>query len=443
MIVRCKVAIRLIQACLLIATLLCLTPLLLAQESSPASEIPRHPLESMGLVAPDRALSQIETALAAAATGDERALLLIAKANACRVTANWICQRDSGKEAARLGAKSGNDTLAARGKIAEARARIHLEDFAQGERVLGEAQVLLARTPGKLKELNADVMLAYSALGYILGKHETAVAYADRGIAVLGDAAAPIVRSRLLRNRARSKAALGDLAGARSSLADAQVSAAGLSDPKLKAELALEAARVARMQGDTATQQSEAARVLELASQVPSSQIYGLGHEALALAAMDTRDFEVAELKFDAAYQSFAKLGLLRDQLRVVRDQLRLALEQRTSALIWSQIVRNFLRLEREVAGSDRVKNAEDLETRLKYTEQKYEVDRLAAEAQLSQERTAALAAENRLQFWLIAMSIVVVAVLGYFFLIQKRALDLERMVSSASLTMVRQMYTV
>lgn len=426
----CNVAIQRTQACLLFAVLLCLTPLLLAQESIPDSEIPRHPLELMGLVAPDRALVEIETALSTATNDDERALLWIAKTNACRVMANWICQRDSGKEAARLGARSGNDTLAVRGKIAEARGRIHLGDFAQGERVLGEAQILLARTPGKLKELDADVMLAYTALSHILGKHETSVAYADRGLAALGEAAAPTMRSRLLRNRARAKAILGDLAGARSSLTDAQVSAAGLNDPKLNAELALESARVARMQGDTATQQREAARVLELATLVPTSQMEGLGHEALALAAMDTRDFEVAELKFDAAYQSFAKLGLVRDQLRVVREQLGLALERRTSALIWSQIVRNFLRLEREVAGSDRVKAAEDLETRLKYAEQKNEVDRLAAEAQLSQQRTVALAAENRLQLWLIALSVVVLSVLGYFFVMQRRALDLERMVN-------------
>jgi len=65
--------------------------------------------------------------------------------------------------------------------IAEARARMALQDYSQGERLLGETELRLKHSPSA--ELKADVMLAYSSLSNNLGKHELSLEYADRGLA--------------------------------------------------------------------------------------------------------------------------------------------------------------------------------------------------------------------------------------------------------------------
>lgn len=65
-------------------------------------EIPRHPLERRALTEPEAVLAALPEELAAAAArGDRReaALLQLARANACRIAADWTCQRDAGAAA--------------------------------------------------------------------------------------------------------------------------------------------------------------------------------------------------------------------------------------------------------------------------------------------------------------------------------------------------------
>src|SRR5688572_33479246 len=64
--------------------------------------IPRHPLEVRALVEPDAVLRELPSALEQARNAGDAHLLAgleLAHANACRVRADWPCQRDAGREA--------------------------------------------------------------------------------------------------------------------------------------------------------------------------------------------------------------------------------------------------------------------------------------------------------------------------------------------------------
>jgi diguanylate cyclase (GGDEF)-like protein/PAS domain S-box-containing protein len=387
------------------------------------SSLPRHPLETAALINPDQVLQQLPAEIEGARqSGDLHllSLLELARANACRVVADWSCQRDAGEQAAKAARAAREPILEVRGLIAQSRGSFARQDYTRGEHLLGDAQILLERNPSP--ELSADVYLAYSSLSFMLGKHESAAHYADLGLEQLGPTVAPAMRARLLRNRARAESQLHKLESARKSLSEALAAADAMKDPKLAAELALESARVARLDGDVRTQRAGGERVLALGAQLENTQLAGLGHEVLGLAALDDGDRATAETELRTAYRSFRELGLPRDELRLARQLMQLMVDHDTDSSDWNALVARFLTLDREVIQSDRAKAADDYEARLTYAAQEMDVLRLANEAELAREREKSLAEANRLSAWLMAATLAIIAVLSFFFLLQRRS---------------------
>lgn len=392
-------------------------------EGGISDSLPRHALEVRALTEPEAVLEELPAAIEIAiekADARELALLQLAHANACRVMADWRCQREAGAAAAVAAERAADPILQVRGLIAEARGHIALQDYTRGEQLLGTAQALLAKSPSP--ELSADVFLAYSSLSEFIGKHESGLRYAGLGLDALGELPAPGIRTRLLRNQARAQSRLGQLDAARQSLADAQAAVATWVDPKLHAELALETARVARLAGDIPGQVEAGTRVLELGQQLQNSQLGGMGQEVLGLASLDAGDLDDARRRLQAAALAFRGLGLDRDELRVTRQLLDRLIEDEANPTIWRSLAQRFLTLEREIAQTDRAKAADDYEARLKYAAQELEVMRLASEAELARERANALAEGHRLTRWLMISALVTLVVLAFFFIQQRRS---------------------
>ncbi len=388
-----------------------------------ASELPRHPLEIRALSEPDQVLKLIPQALSEAAEkgdGRELALLHLANANACRMVADWHCQRGAGVRAREHADAAGEPILAMRGLIAESRASISLQDYSRAERALGETAVRLRRTHSP--ELAADMALAYSALGQVLGKHQLALEYANRGLAELAPGASLSMRVRLLRNRARAMSQLGQMEAARGTLEEAMRVAEAVRDPKLRAELHLEAARMARASGDSAAVQRNIERVLGLALDLKNPQLAAHAREQLGLMALDSGDRDVAERELQAASALFASLGLARDELRIARSLIAVRLKFAPDAPGWSALVERMLELEAGVAKSDRATASDDFDARLRYAEQELDLVRLETEATLAREREQALAERSQLTVFLVLLSIAMVIVMATFFLSQRRS---------------------
>lgn len=392
-------------------------PLALAAES-----LPRHALENRALVQPERVLAELPPLIVAA---DERhdlgevARLQLARANACRVIADWSCQRDAGSRARDAASGAGDDVLLVRAMLADARGSIALQDFSRGERLLGEAQRVLQARPHRL--LEADVFLAYSSLSHSLGKHALAVDYAGRGLARLARDDDPAMRVRLLRNRARAEAQLGDAEAARQTLVLAQQTLGTLDDPKLRAELLLESARVAHSKDDVDTQVQSGTQMLALAAQLDNAQIAGQAHEVLGLAAGMT-DAETAARELRLALDAFRKLNQGRDELRVLRELIPIEIHRRGSHSELERLILREITLSRSLEESDRAKSAADFDARVNYAQSEFELARLKQEAELAAERTAALAYRNRVTIVLIVLASAMLLVLAIFFLLQVRA---------------------
>lgn len=414
-----RVPLSLAQVFAIVAALVACEPSRL-QAADGADSLPRHALEIQALTDPEGVLAALPAARADA-DDDARtqALLDLAHANACRVMADWKCQREQGAAAAAAAERAADPILQVRGLIAEARGHIALQDYTRGEQLLGSAQVLLARTPHP--ELLADVFLAYSSLSEFIGKHESGLRYAGLGLDALDGESSPLIRTRLLRNQARAQSRLGRLSEARESLAEARRVAATVVDPKLHAEIELETARVARLAGDIVEQVRAGERVLELGRQLQNSQLGGMGEEVLGLAALDAGDRSGARRRLQAAAQAFRELGLDRDELRVTRQLLDRLIEDDANPTIWRELAQRFLALERDIAQSDRAKAADDYEARYKYAQQELEVVRLESEATLQRERAQALAESSRLSAWLIVSAFALLLVLAAFFVHQRR----------------------
>ncbi len=393
----------------------------LGAETQPTDSLPRHALEIQALTEPEAVLAALPAAMDRAGDNSrERALLELARANACRVMADWNCQSRAGEAAVAAAERAADPVLQIRGLIAQSRGFIALQDFTRGELLLGKAQILLERTPSP--ELAADVYLAYSSLSEFIGKHESALRYSGLGLEVLGDLAAPGMRTRLLRNRARAQTRLGKLDEARLSLSEARLAADALIDPKLHAELALETARVARLAGDVAEQVRMGEAILGLGAQLQNSQLRGLGAEVLGLAALDAGDLPVARQRLRTAAEAFRALHLDRDELRVTRQLLDRLIENQSDPKIWSALVQRFITLERDISQNDRAKAADDFEARLKYAQQELDLLRLETEAALERERAQALAQEHRLTRWLMISALITLLVLAFFFAQQRRS---------------------
>jgi diguanylate cyclase (GGDEF)-like protein/PAS domain S-box-containing protein len=387
-----------------------------AEDVADESGVPRHELEVRALVAPEAVLRDLPAALQRArASGDDRelALLHLARANACRVVADWACQRDAGRDAREAARRAEDKVLGIRSLIAESRGHLALQDYARGEQLLGLAQAELERTPFPV--LLADVHLAYSSLSNNIDKHALAIEYADRGLAVLGPDEARPMQARLLRNRARAQAEIGDVTGAQRSLDQALGVMSGVVDPKLTAELHREAARLAGLRGDHAAQRMHAERILELGRGLANTQLAGIGHEVLGAAARGAGDTVTAESELRTALALFRDLKLVRDELRVARDLIELELAVSTRVDDVAPVVRRALELERTVIQSDRAQAADDFDARLGYAQRELDVLRLEGEAAVSRERIRATVG-------LAAAAVFVLVALVVFSAIQRRS---------------------
>lgn len=386
-----------------------------------AAAVPRHELEAHALLQPEDALKRIDIEAAAAEQRGDRyqlALLFLARANACRVIADWNCQRDAGSRAREVAQALNDPILIVRALINDSRASIALQDFSRGEHLLGEAERLLQDHPQPV--LAADVYLAYSSLSYSLGKHTLGVDYADRGLLALGSVDEPAMRARLLRNRARAEAQLGEADKARVTLELAQQAVLPVNDPKLRAELYLETARLARTRSDVATQREASRKVLELAEALKNTQLYGQAHEALGLAETDDVALSVKELRL--ALDSFRALDQNRDELRVLRALIPLEIRHRADRAALESLVQREISLSLEIDRADRAKSSADFDSRLKYAQSEIELARLKQEAELAAERAAALAQTSRLTNALVISGAGLLVILAAFFAQQWRA---------------------
>jgi diguanylate cyclase (GGDEF)-like protein/PAS domain S-box-containing protein len=394
-----------------------------AQEAPPSgAAIERHPLELRANSDPEGVRRDLPPLIKAASDAQDLkqlTLLYLAESNACRVIADWPCQSNAAARA-RGAAEAGNlPYLQVRGLILESRGRMALQDFSRTGQLLAAAERLLTRTP--YPELSADVFLAYSSLSYTVGKHALAADYARRGIAVLGDDPALLIRIRLMRNLARALAQLNDMPGAQAELRKALALVDKVQDPKLKAELHLENARIARLAGDTRLQIDNGERVLAMAVQLKNSQLYGLGHEILGLAALGAGDKAGADRELTLAYDSFRTLKLERDERRVLRALLRSVLGRGAGRDRVEAMIARLITLDAAVEADDRNMAADDFEARLKYAQSELEVQRLEASSALSAERASALADQQRYTLIVAALSIGLLLVAGGLLVQQRR----------------------
>ena len=393
-----------------------------ADEANSVTTVSRHPLEIRALTDPSGVLKELPPLIekaTAAKDFKELALLHLAESNACRVIADWPCQSNAATRA-RLAADSARlPELQARGYILESRGRMAMQDFSRAGQLLNDAEKILSQTP--FPELSADVYLAYSSLSYTVGKHALAAEYAERGLTALADRPSLLIRIRLLRNQARAMAQLNDTTGAQAILQRAIKLVEQVKDPKLTAELHLEDARIARLTGDVPTQLANGRRILALAGQLSNTQLTGLGHEVLGLAALNAADGSTAEKELRQAYASFRELKLDRDERRVLRALIRSVLGRGLSRADLETLVARSLALETSLEADDRNMAADDFEARLKYAQQELDMQRLEASAAMAAQRATALADQQRLTFIVAGLSIVLLFVFGMLLFSQRR----------------------
>lgn len=390
--------------------------------------IPRHPLELEALTEPRAVIAKLPAEVERSQrAGDTRqlALLYLAEANACRVVADWPCQRKAGIQARQAARQIKDPILEVRALIAESRGSMIQQDFTHAERLLGEAELLLKRRP--FPELHADVMLAYSSLSNFIGKHTLAAEYAERGLADLVDDQALAMQVRLLRNLARARSDMGDLDSARTALQRAQPKVMRIEDPKLEAEILLESARLARAQHDYATHDAYVLNVRSKGEQLGSAEMVARAREALGLGYLQQGKWADAEVEFQAATKAYERLSLLRDERRLLRQLLGLESESRLTTPKAAALMKRIVKLESGLDESDRTQAADDFDARLKYAQQQLDVDRLKVESQLAKEREAGLARSNRLTTVAAILGGVLVLVLAVSFALQRRTNRLLR----------------
>ena len=398
------------------------TVLLIAAQPTRAQTSPthvtRHPLETQALVDPEGVLRQLPALLKKAGDSKdhkEQALLYLAQSNACRVVADWTCQTQAAVNARIAAEKAKMPELQVRGLIAGSRGYIAMQEFSLGEEFLGDAERLLSLHPNP--ELTADVFLAYSSLSYSLGKNALAADYAVRGLAALASHPSLPIRIRLLRNQARALAQIENTLPAEKILKQALDLTRQIQDPKLVAELHFEIARIARAKSDVATQVESGNKILALAQQLSNSQLAGMGHEVLGLAAMGKNDNASAEVELRMAQQSFGELKLYRDERRVLRPLIRSMLGRDRPPAELERLAGRLVELGIRLESDDRRLAADDFDARLKYAQQKFDVQKLEAQASLSREREVGEATQRRY--------IGIVAILGAILLVAMAVLAL------------------
>ncbi|MBW8850700.1 MAG: diguanylate cyclase [Xanthomonadales bacterium] len=371
-----------------------------SRASPPATPDQRHPLEIRALTAPHEVLRALPAARAALAKGDHAgaARLALAQANACRVIADWHCQRMAGSIAMEHADRTNSVYLQVRARIALGRALSRLGDFANASKLITEARRRLG--PNGDDALQADILLAYSSLSARLGKLDESYRYASEGLAHAPAATQPEMRIRLLRNMAQAASGTGRAREAQALLGEAEPLLVAMQDPKLSAEVLLEQANAAKALGDADAVEDRGRRIGAIGDELKNTQLRGLSFETIGHAQRMRGRHEAAYDAYAQARDAFAALHLYRDELRAVRQIVDLQLAGVRADRL-PQSVARLTRLNDEVTRIERDSSAADFEERLRYAQSEAALATARAAEENAQLRTEVV--ENRFRYTLIA----------------------------------------
>ena len=369
----------------------------------------RHPLEIEALTRPQEVLKQLPSVRKALAKDDHTAAakLALAEANACRVIADWRCQRRAGSNAILEADQTASVYLQVRSRIALGRGLSRLGDFNSAARVLADAQQRLGKVPQD--ELLSDILLAYSSISERLGKLDESYRYAKEGLAHAPAATNPEMRLRLLRNMAHAAAARGRPQEALDVLTEANVLLPTNQDPKLTAEILLEQARSAKKMNDSNMVEQMGNRIGAIGEDLRNIQLRGLGYETMAQALQMRGKNAKALALYEKARSEFASLKLQQDEMRSLRAIVDLQLNGTQADRLPESIAR-LIQLGDQIAGVERESAAADFEERLRYAES--DAALASANAKTENERLRAMVSENKYRFSL-AAGILALCTLG------------------------------
>jgi signal transduction histidine kinase len=340
-----------------------------------------HPLELQALREPAAVLAALPAAYASAERDQdsrEIARLALAEANACRVKADWFCQRRAGQRAAEAAAAANDAYLEVRGLILLSRGLASMSNFNEANRILGRASAALGELDAP--ELRADIALANSTVSNYLGKYVLSVDYAAQGLRELPQGHSIPLRIRLLRNLANSQIELRRNDEAAAALAEAAALVDSEADPKLAGEIFMGYGRLALANGDLELAQAMAEKTGTQGEVLRNSLLRGLGLELSGEVALRRGDVRGAEELLLSASHAFRSLDQYRDEYRVVLALAGLAARtQRDPALV--AVLHRLDALSRDVAERERQQAADDFEDRLRYLRQEVELAEANAQA--------------------------------------------------------------
>ncbi len=380
----------------------------------------RHPLEIEALTRPQEVLKKLPSARKALAKDDHTAAakLALAEANACRVIADWRCQRRAGSNAILEADQTASVYLQVRSRIALGRGLSRLGDFNSAARVLADAQQRLGKVPQD--ELLSDILLAYSSISERLGKLDESYRYAKDGLAHAPAATNPEMRLRLLRNMAHAAAARGRPQEALDVLKEANVLLPTNQDPKLTAEILLEQARSAKKMNDSDLVEQMGTRIGAIGEDLRNIQLRGLGYETTAQALQMRGENAKSLALYEKARSEFASLKLQQDEMRSLRAIVDLQLNG-TQADRLPQSIARLIQLGDQIAGVERESAAADFEERLRYAES--DAALASANAKTENERLRAMVSENKYRYTLLAgiLALCTLGVMAALYLQQRK----------------------
>lgn len=404
----------------------------------------RHPLEVEALTQPREVLQKLPAARNALAKDDHAGMakLALAAANACRVIADWGCQRQAGSAAVVAADRTSSIYLQVRARIALGRALSRLGDFNSAARTLADAQQRLGKSPDDV--LRADILLAYSSISERLGKLDESYRYAKEGLAHAPADSNPEMRLRLLRNMAHIATDQGRPREARTLMAEAKAFLPASRDPKLTAEVLLEEARSARALGDADTVEEMGRRIGEVGDELQNTQLFGLSYETMAQALQMRGQNAKALDHYQRASNAFAALKLQQDEMRTVRAIVDLQLKGIQPDGLPESIAR-LIQLGDQISRTERESAAADFEERLRYAES--DAALAGANTNAENERLRAMASEDKYRYSLaagiLALCTLGVVIMLYFqqrkygTMLRMRGREMEVAISTDFLTTV------
>lgn len=404
----------------------------------------RHPLEVEALTQPREVLQKLPAARNALAKDDHAGMakLALAAANACRVIADWGCQRQAGSAAVVAADRTSSIYLQVRARIALGRALSRLGDFNSAARTLADAQQRLGKSPDDV--LRADILLAYSSISERLGKLDESYRYAKEGLAHAPADSNPEMRLRLLRNMAHIATDQGRPREARTLMAEAKAFLPASRDPKLTAEVLLEEARSARALGDADTVEEMGRRIGEVGDELQNTQLFGLSYETMAQALQMRGQNAKAFDHYQRASNAFAALKLQQDEMRTVRAIVDLQLKGIQPDGLPESIAR-LIQLGDQISRTERESAAADFEERLRYAES--DAALAGANTNAENERLRAMASEDKYRYSLaagiLALCTLGVVIMLYFqqrkygTMLRMRGREMEVAISTDFLTTV------